>query len=172
MEGSWLVREILEQGFSLPDGIPISRATVQCETTDWRVLSTHDHPISTYVLESERGFVSDDLGYRCSWRARQGFLDAHRLRDQFDERALQDWAVSLATAFADGPTKGSAGVPERVGAPGQRFLSLQMIQNGADVLGDADVVSIVDRDGVPQFGLAAARGLALLPAVVEVRERP
>lgn len=172
IDGSWLVREILEQGFVLPDGTSIVRATVRCETTDWRVLSTHDHPVSIYLLERERGFVSDDMGYRYSWRTRQGFLDAHRLRDEFDERTLQDWATSLANAFAEGSTRGSVGFPLRVGAPGQRFLSLQMIQHGTDVLGDGDVVSVVERHGVPQFGLAAERGLALLPAVVQVRERP
>jgi hypothetical protein len=169
--GDWLVGEVVEQGFLLADRTPITQAAVICETADWRVLSGHGHPVSTYILAHGRGFISDDQSYRRAWRAEQGFLDAQRLRERFDEATLQDWARSLAAAFAGTLQGANSGVPHQVGVPGKRFQALQMISAGDEVLGDADVVAVIERGGVPQFGLAVERGLALLPAVVEVRAR-
>ncbi len=165
-DSTCLVEEVLDPGFMLRGGGVVRRATVVCQTMDWQILAAHDHPVSKHVRAPGAGFVSDDLAYRRAWRARQGLLDAHRLREAFSERELQEWADALHDAFA----KQLLAVPRRVGQLGERFRSLQMEQHGEEVFGDVMVLRVADRDGVPQYGLAVEDGLALLPAVVEVEE--
>ncbi len=170
-EDCWLVvAEPVDERFGfLVDKRCVMAAKVDVCTADWFVLSKADCPVGKVLAESTEGLIAGGRQGAINWRASWGFTHPEDLRERlhFDEKTLDVWRTRMVTEL----NKHYAGRPDRslaiTGEVGAFFELSTMECPEAQPVGDAAVVEMVERDGVPQHGIACPGGSPLLLAVVK-----
>jgi hypothetical protein len=143
------------------------RALVQVQTLDWWLISKGESPVAKFI--AARGADLTDLPNTQvgRWHADTGFVNASLLRGSFDERTLEEWRTDILRRYQEAYGDDTSHRLKAVGQPGDPYrLSSMDAEN--DVRGEAEVVEVVVRDGIPQRGLCVEGGLAILPAIVRV----
>lgn len=157
-------------GFTVTGRI-VMTAHVEVCTVDWWVLSKSDCPVGRAVADGSNDLIAGGRTGAVRWRASWGFRHPEdlRLRFGFDERTLDKWRTRMATEinmYYEGRPDRCLAIP---GLAGDIFETSTMEDSNGQPIGDAVVVEIMKRDGVPQHGLACPGGNPLLLAVVNTK---
>jgi len=164
----WVVAETTAPGFKIGAEV-VEKASVRVATWDSRVLLDDRCPVGRVLLEQVEELIPGG-GHGCDgWRATWGLSHPEDLRTHFGEAELDTWrnrmVRELNAAYAE--------LRERrlllTGQEGALFEPSTMEAGDDAPVGDAIVERVVNRDGVPQHGLACPGGSPLLLAVVKVK---
>ncbi len=155
-------------GFLLGERVEVP-AEVEACTVDWWVLSKPSCPVGRAISERADQLVAGGGAKAPGWRAPWGLAYPEDLRKLAVESSLDAWRQRLVNEL----NPYYVNHPERcvalVGKPGDVFEVSTMEAEGAPPVGDAVVAEVVEREGVPQLGLACPGGSPLLLAVVRTR---
>lgn len=141
------------------------KAGVEVCTADWLALSTQGCVAGEAIIARADELIAGGAARRALWRAPWGFTFPEDLRE-LPESALDEWRRGMMAAL----NPYYEGRPERqlrlVGGPGEPFDSAMESADASGPIGDAIVDEVVERDGIPQHGLACPGGSPLLLAIV------
>lgn len=153
-------------------GQTVVHAEVDACTVDWWCLALKDEdcPIAAAVREHPEQYIGVESEYAVCWSVRQGFSVFADLRARFDEVTLSSWTRRLAAHLSEWYEGSSGRRPDVIGTVGDRYdASVMRSVNGAPE-GDARVIAVEERDGIPQHGYGCSGAPPLLYAVVRVME--
>ncbi len=157
-------------GFSIAGRVVVPAQVDVC-TADWWVLSQPDCPVGKVVVDGADELIAGGRDGAAGWRAPWGFTHPEDLRGRFgfDEPTLEAWRERMV----NGINKYYAKRPERclviTGMVGESFETSTLEDPNGPPVGDAVVVEVVLRDGIPQHGIACPGGSPLLLAVVSTK---
>lgn len=150
-------------------GIVLCHADVSIETSDWHVVASPGCAVGQDIRRRPDEYILGGEAQAARWRAPWGIAHPEDFRERFDERTLATWqervVTELAVYYPDRPER----CPCITGIVGHPYELSTMEQVGDETIGDAVVAEVVERNDVPQHGLACPGGSALLFAVVRTQ---
>ena len=164
----WVVTEMFEPGFTLRSRT-LAPARVGVATLDSCVLLDDSCPVGRLLKERADELIPGGSDSAATWRATWGLSHPEDLRNLLDEAVLDGWRKRMIAELNDGYPGEKARQLVLTGEKGGLFERSAMDVEGDPPAGDAIVEALVDRDGVPQHGLACPEGSPLLLAVVRTR---
>lgn len=171
-ESQWLIDQPVAEGFRVGPVVVLRAQATVCTPDAWVLFGT-DCTVGRFIRSQAEQLVPGGTAGLRKWRAPWGLTHPEDLRLRFSEEALDRWrrrvSEELAGYYPEQPER-RLGV---TGKAGDVFeLSTMETASGHEPVGDTMVESVVERDGVPQHGLASPGGSPLLLAVVHLREVP
>ncbi|MHB1955900.1 MAG: hypothetical protein ACYCOU_19390 [Sulfobacillus sp.] len=170
-EDQWVIADAVppeQAGFYVHGEIAL-RAEVNVCTADWWVLTSPDCLMTRHIAERVDELIPGGKSFATLWRAPWGLRHPEDLRESLDEQTLDAWrrrmVDELNAYYEDCPARRL----NITGNPGEVFESSTMESDGAGLPGDAQVLEIVQRDGIEQHGLSCLGGSPLLLAVVRTK---
>lgn len=148
------------------------RAEVSTCTADWWCLTIADPdcPVGAAVRADPDRYTGLDRDYAGSWSVIQGFSAFADLRQEFDEKTLASWSERLRERLSGWYSLASGRRPVTFGAFNDRYDPSIMKARDSAPEADSRVISVEERDGLPQAGLGCIGAPPLLYAVVRVEE--
>ena len=164
-EDVWIVADVRNSGYRVGAGAAL-KAQTEISTIDAWVLLDERCPVGRVLGSRAEDLLPGGRDGRRRWRATWGVTYPNELRDMFDEASLQAWRARVIAHMS----------PAYEGRPGRQLVltgqagavfERSTMEADFDVpRGDAVVAAVVERDGIPQHGLACPGGSPLLLAVV------
>ncbi len=157
-------------GFAIAGRVVVTAQVDVC-TADWWVLSQRDCPVGRAVADGADDLIAGGRDGAAGWRAPWGLTHPEDLRGRlgFDEPTLEAWRARMASGIKKYYVKRPDRCLAITGMVGEGFETSTMEDPHGPPVGDAVVVDVVLRDGIPQHGLACPGGSPLLLAVVSTK---